>query len=216
MSATGRRVDPRCFLGNTPAAEAAMLYLLDRHIKFWHMCLANGAALAWFAGMSLSIAAALPGARLFRCPIGLCLGYYAPIELQATLTAIGKDGRRFLAETLLPLDMVLPALLALALILTCVWFSRPNQARPIPLSRGARAALLCVPLLYCLADYAENWALAEALDAFPNIPYRLARRASFLTATKSQLVTAALGIALALAIAAWGRAHQHGPGDRRS
>ena len=52
-----------------------MLHLLDRHIKFWHMCLANGAALAWFAGMNLSIHVALPGARLFRCPIGLCLGY---------------------------------------------------------------------------------------------------------------------------------------------
>ena len=73
-----------------------------------------------------------------------------------------------------------------------------------------------MPLLYCLADYAENWALAEALEAFPNIPYRLARRASLLTAAKSQLVTAALGIALALAIAAWGRAHQHRPGDTRS
>ena len=106
-----------------------MLYLLDRHIKFWHVCLANGAALAWFAGMSLSIQAVLPGARLFRCPIGLCLGYYAPIELQATLTAIGRDGRQFLADTLLPLDMVLPALLALALILTCVWFSRPDQTQ---------------------------------------------------------------------------------------
>jgi hypothetical protein len=194
-------------------AEAAMLHLLDRHIKFWHMCLANGAALAWFAGMNLSIQVALPGARLFRCPIGLCLGYYAPIELQATLTAIGKDGRHYLADTLLPLDMVLPALVAVALVLTCVWFSR---ATAMPLSRGARAALLCVPLLYCLADYAENWALAEALEAFPNIPYRLARRASFLTAAKSQLVTAALGIALALAIAAWGRAHQQRPGDTRS
>jgi hypothetical protein len=196
-------------------AEVAMLHLLDRHIKFWHICLANGAALAWFAGMNLSIQAALPGARLFRCPIGLCLGYYAPIELQATLTAIGKDGRQYLAHTLLPLDMVLPALVAVALILTCVWLSRSNQATALPLSRGARAALLCVPLLYCLADYAENWALAEALDAFPNIPYRLARRASFLTAAKSQLVTAALGIALALAIAAWGRAHQHRPGGTR-
>jgi ABC-type sulfate transport system permease component len=79
-----------------------------------------------------------------------------------------------------------------------------------------RYLLLCVPVLYCIADYAETWALAETLEAFPSIPYRLARRASILAAAKSQLVTAALGIALALAIAAWGRAHRQGPGGTRS
>jgi hypothetical protein len=199
-----------------PMAEAAMLSVLDRHLKFWHVCLAGGAALAWFAAINLSAQAALPGVKLYRCPIGLCFGYYAPVELQATLTRLGKDGRQFLARTLLPLDMVLPALLAIALILACVWFSRPGQATAMPLSSKARTVLLCVPLLYCLADYAENWALAEALEAFPDIPYRLARRASFLTAAKSQLITAAIGIALALAIASWGRAHQRGRRDTRS
>jgi hypothetical protein len=43
------------------------------------------------------------------------------------------------------------------------------------------------------------------LRTYPNIPYRLARRASFLTATKSQLIVASVGIAVALAVAAWGR-----------
>ena len=47
-----------------------------------------------------------------------------------------------------------------------------------------------MPLFYCLADYAENWTLVESLQAYPNIPYRLARRASFLTAAKSQLIVA--------------------------
>jgi hypothetical protein len=186
-----------------------MLSVFDRHLKFWHVCLAVGVALAWFVGMNLATQAALPGVKLFRCPIGLCFGYYAPVELQATLTRIGKDGRQFLVHTLLPLDTALPALLTIALILAIAWFSRPQGMAAIPLGQGARTALLCVPLLYCLADYAENWALAEALEAFPEIPYRLARRASLLTAAKSQLVTAAIGIALALAIAAWGRGRQH-------
>jgi hypothetical protein len=185
-----------------------MLSVLDRHLRFWHVCVAVGAALAWFTGMTLSTQAALPGVGLFRCPIGLCFGYYAPVELQATLTRVGKEGRQFLAQTLLPLDMVLPALLAAALILAIAWFSRPNGLAAVPLGHGARTALVSVPLLYCLADYAENWALAEALDAFPEIPYRLARRASLLTAAKSQLVTAAIGIALALALTAWGRAYR--------
>ena len=80
----------------------------------------------------------------------------------------------------------------------------------MPLSTGARYAFLCVPMFYWLADYAENWALAEALQAYPNIPYRLARRASILTATKSQLVVASVGIAVALVVAAWGTAHRSG------
>ena len=158
--------------------------------------------------MGFATQSALPGVKLFRCPIGLCLGYYSPIELQTTLTKVGRNGREFLTETLLPLDMVLPALLLLALTVTYVWFTRPGHPINVPLSSGYRYALLCVPVLYCAADYAENWTLVEALQAYPNIPYRLARRASFLTAAKSQLIVASLGIAVALAIAAWGLARR--------
>ncbi len=185
-----------------------MLSILDRRLRFWHFCLANGLAVAWFAGMSIATYNALPGVKLFRCPIGFCPGYYSPNELNATLTRMGRNGRAFLAETLLPLDMVLPALLLVSLTVTYVWFSRPGQPNTVPLSSGFRYAFLCVPLAYCLADYAENWALVEALQAHPNIPYSVARRASILTGTKSQLVVAALGLAVALAVAAWGQAHR--------
>jgi hypothetical protein len=191
-----------------------MLSFLDRHLRLWHVVLADAAAVAWFAGMGVATQAAIPGVKLVRCPIGLCLGDYAPIELHATLTRIGRGGRQFLAETLLPLDMVLPALLLMAFAVTYVWFSRPDQAVAIPLSAGARYAFLCVPLFYSLADYAENWSLAEALQAYPNIPYRLARRASYLTAAKSQLVVASIGIAVALVVAAWGTARRSGHDGR--
>jgi len=187
-----------------------MLSVLDRRLKFWHVLVANGVAVAWFVGMGLATQAALPGVKLFRCPIGMCLGYYSPIELHTTLTRVGRNGRQFLAETLLPLDMVLPTLLLVAFTVTYVWFSRQGHAVAVPLSTGARYAFLCVPLFYSLADYAENWALVESLQAYPNIPYRLARRASVLTATKSQLVVASVGIAVALVVAAWGTAHRSG------
>jgi hypothetical protein len=185
-----------------------MLSLLDRHLRLWHVVVANAIALAWFAGMQVATQNGLPGVKFFRCPIGLCLGYYSPAELSAVLTRIGRSGRQFLEETLLPLDMVLPALLLVALTLTCAWFSRASAATSVPLSTGARYAFLSVPLFYCLADYAENWTLYEALSTFPNIPYRLARRASFLTAAKSQLIVAAVGLAAALVIAAWGPARR--------
>jgi hypothetical protein len=190
-----------------------MLSMLDRHIRLWHVVLGNGVALAWFAGMGLATQSALPGVKLVRCPIGLCFGYYSPNELHATLTRIGKNGRTFFAQTLLPLDMVLPALLLVAFTVTYLWFTRQGHRLAIPLSPGVRCVLLSVPILYCLADYAENWTLVEALQAYPTIPYRLARRAGFLTATKSQLITASVGIALALVIAAWGRERSHGRND---
>ena len=167
-------------------------------------CLPMAWRFAWFAGMNMATLQALPGTRLFRCPIGLCPGYYSPNELHAMLTAIGKNGRDFLTKTLLPLDMVLPALLLVALTVTYLWLSQQGHAVSIPLSAGMRRMLLAVPVLYCLADYAENWALVEAVQAYPNIPYRLARRASILTATKSQLIVASVGIALALLIAGLG------------
>jgi hypothetical protein len=191
-----------------------MLSFLDRHLRFWHVALANGAALAWFAGMQWATQMSLPGVKFFRCPIGLCLGYYSPGELNATLARIGKGGREFLTDTLLPLDMVLPTLLLVALVLACAWLTRPGESASVPLSTGARYAFLAVPLFYCLADYAENWALVDALQAYPNIPYRLARRASFLTAAKSQLIVASIGLAAALAIAAFGPARSSRADDR--
>jgi hypothetical protein len=186
-----------------------MLSILDRHVQLWHVVVANAAALAWFIGMSLATQSALPGIKLFRCPIGLCPGYYSPSELHATLTRIGKNGRDFLQQTLLPLDMVLPLLLLIAFTVSYLWLSQQGHPVSIPLRPWARRLLLAVPVLYALADYAENFALVEALQAYPNIPYRLARRASMLTAGKSQLIVASIGIAVALVIAAWARIREH-------
>jgi hypothetical protein len=180
-----------------------MLSILDRRLRPWHFWLANAVALGWFAGMSFLTREALPGTQLVRCPIGLCLGFYAPDELRETLDGLEEGGRAFLADTLLPLDMILPALLLIAFCVTCVWFTRPGEPMSVPVSTSARYTFLCVPLLYCLADYGENFALGEALEAYPDISDELAHRASLLTAAKSQLIVASLGIAAALAVAAW-------------
>jgi hypothetical protein len=188
-----------------------MLSILDRRLRPWHFWLANAVAVGWFAGMSLLTSEALPGAHLVRCPIGLCLGFYAPDELRETLDGLEEGGRAFLADTLLPLDMILPALLLIAFGVTSVWFTRPGASMSVPVSAGARYTLLSVPLLYCLADYGENFALGEALEAYPDITDELAHRASLLTAAKSQLVVASLGVAAALALAAWSLGRRGGP-----
>ena len=77
----------------------------------------------------------------------------------------------------------------------------------------------CAVAIINVAADAENGIKAsEALKAYPNVPYRLARRASLLTAAKSQLIVASVGIAVALAIAAWGLArhwHNGSSGARR-
>lgn len=181
-----------------------MLDVLDRHLKAWHIVAADALALAWFVGITLLSQTGVPNVALFRCPVGFCAGGYTREELRATLEEIGPEGRDFLYGTLLQLDLVLPALLLIALLATTLWFSRPGQAFAVALHPGARYALLAVPVLYCLADYGENAAVAEMLRAYPTIDEALAQKASFLTALKSQLVAASVGIVVALAVAAWG------------
>ncbi len=190
-----------------------MLSVLDRHLRARHLLVANAVAIAWFIGITVASRVALPQIRLFRCPVGFCAGGYSPEELHAMLSVMGEEGRDFLENNLLPLDLLLPFLLLLAFVTSIVWFSRPDGRFAVPLNRGARYALLAVPLFYCIADYAENWAVAAMLHDYPDVDDRLARTASELTAAKSQLVAASLGICVALAIAAWGAAHRFGNGD---
>lgn len=183
---------------------------LDRHLKLWHVATINIAALAWFIGLTLASRIALPGVALFRCPIGFCAGGYSPEDLYSIFDEIGEEGRAFLYSTLLWADLVLPALLMAALILDIIWLSRADVRLSVPLHPGARLAMLAVPLLYAIADYAENSAIANVLRLYPHIDDVTAEKTSLLTAAKSQLVAASIGIVAALATAAWGLSHRSG------
>lgn len=187
---------------------------LDRHLKLWHVATLNIAALVWFIGLTLASRIALPGVALFRCPIGFCAGGYSPEELYSIFDEIGEEGRAFLYDTLLKADLVLPALLTAALVLDIIWFSRPGARVSVPLHPGARLAMLTVPLLYAVADYVENSAIANVLRLYPNIDDVMAEKTSLLTAAKSQLVAASIGIAGALATAAWGLASRSNTHDQ--
>ena len=183
---------------------------LDRHLKLWHVATINIVTLAWFIGLTLASRIALPGVALFRCPIGFCAGGYSPEDLYSIFDEIGEEGRAFLYGTLLWADLVLPALLMAALILDIIWLSRASARLSVPLHPDDRLAMLAVPLLYAIADYAENSAIANVLRLYPHIDDVTAEKTSLLTAAKSQLVAASIGIVAALATAAWGLSHRSG------
>lgn len=186
--------------------EMGFLSGLDRLLRPWHVIALNSAALAWFVTLTLTSRAALPGVALFRCPIGFCAGGYSPEDIFSMLDEIGEEGRHYLHNTLLWADLLLPALLVAALLADIIWFSRPGARVAVALQPAARLTLLAVPLVYGIADYLENWAIANMLHLYPNIDDLMAERTSLLTAAKSQLVAASVGIAAALAVAALGSA----------
>lgn len=177
---------------------------LDHVLRPWHVAAANFAAIAWFAGVTVFGRAALPSVALLRCPVGFCAGGYPPEELFSLLDEVGEEGRRFLHDSMVWGDIVLPLLFLVALMLDILWFSRPSGRVSVSLQPMARLGLLLVPLLYFCADYMENAALEQMLRAYPDLEDTMAERASLLTAAKSQLFAASAGIALALAVAAWG------------
>lgn len=181
-----------------------LLTTLDRVLRPLHVVMANAAAIVWFVMVSLESRQALPSAALVRCPIGFCAGGYAPEELYAMLDEIGEDGRTFLHDIMLRSDLVLPALLLLALVLDVVWFTRSNARFSVSIDPFARLFLLAVPVLYCIVDYWENMMLGEVLRLYPALEDTMAERLSMLTAAKSQLFAASAGIAAALAVTACG------------
>lgn len=185
-----------------------MLMAIDRSLKTWHVGLLNGAAIAWFMALTTTGRLSLPQVSLFRCPIGLCLTGYTANDVTLMLRLIGEEGRTFLNSVLLPMDRVMPALLVLALVATILRLTRARDRLAVPLDPWFRIMFAVVPVLYGVADYAENWAFGDMLKAYPQIGYRLVARASVFTALKSQLVVASLGITVALAIAALVRARR--------
>ena len=175
-----------------------MLTYFDQRLKGWHVALLSVGAIVWFLAMMFVAQAALPRFPLLRCPIGFCLAGYSANSATIALQMLGDEGRDYLLNTFMPLDQVLPFLLLLAFAVNYLWWTRPGVAWSIPLEPKYRLMLLLVPLVYCIADYMENWSFGELLHSYPKIDYRLVRRMSIITSIKSQLVAASIGIAVAL------------------
>jgi len=178
-----------------------MLSQLDRRLKLWHVVILSLAAISWFVGMMLVAHNALPRFPLLRCPIGFCATGYSAATATIAIQMLGDEGRFYLLNTFMLLDQILPFLLLLAFVANYLWWTRPGDTWSIPLEPSYRFLLLLVPLIYCAADYAENWSFGELLRSYPKIDYRLVRRTSIITSIKSQLAAASLGIAVALPVA---------------
>ncbi len=185
------------------AARETMLAFLDRTLTWRHVALATGAAILWFAAMTWASFQVLPRGGLFRCPIGFCVTGYSANGVTLSLQLMGVQGRATLQDMLLPLDRVWPLLVLLACVLNTAWWTRPGDRYAIRLEPKWRYVLMVAPVVYCLADYGENWAFGAILKSYPRIGYRDVMFASSFTAVKSQLIVASLGIVVALAVAAW-------------
>ncbi len=177
-----------------------MLSLLDQWLNAPRVRALNALAIGWFLAITLACRMSIPNIPFFRCPIGFCAGGYEPEDVSATLLLMGAEGRRFVADVLLPLDLVLPPLLLLALGASILWYSRPNAEADYRIDNRVRLGLLVVPCLYAAADMAEARTLGALVASYPDIPAALARTASRLTSAKSQLVALSIGLAAALAL----------------
>lgn len=94
---------------------------------------------------------------------------YSPDQAYAHLAAMGEAGRAFALTHIIPLDLILPAVYALAYALAVTWLLH----RWLP--EGSRwHRLNVVPLIGGICDYCENFGIIAMLLAWPQELYGVA------------------------------------------
>jgi len=129
---------------------------------------------------------------------------YGPQEASRLLDALGEEGRIYYLTRQIPLDMFYPALLAMTLVASILFFAR----RP-PGSRLVRAGIACA-LGAALFDYAENLGIASMILRWPDLSHGVVHATSAASIVKSGLTTAAVAIVL-LVGAGWLRRRKADP-----
>ncbi len=117
------------------------------------------------------------------------------------LTAANKLWRYAFVQ--IPIDMAFAIIEAAALAALYLWFTRPKARFSIAMPGKARMLLLLFPAGQALFDLSENSLVWVMLKSGPSVSPSLVRAASFSTTTKWALAMMSVGIAAALAIAAW-------------
>ncbi len=119
------------------------------------------------------------------------LGYNPP-EARTLLEALGVDGRTYYIRYQISLDMFYPALLALTLISTIIWFGRRLA--------GTRLVRLGVVITVCAAvlDYSENAGIVAMITIWPNTSEFLVRAVSAASVGKAACTTLSVLLTLTL------------------
>ena len=129
---------------------------------------------------------------------------YSPADVHAYAGALGAEGRRLYAITLMTLDLAYPALYSLFLSgLLAAVLSRGFSGR-----RGI-VWLATIPFGIALLDVAENLSIVALLRHFPTAPLWLAHLASAFTVDK-WLAVGIAAIALLVGLVAWAIRGLHG------
>ena len=115
---------------------------------------------------------------------------YSPTDAAALLDALRPDGHAYYLTRQIPLDILYPALLALTLGSTILWFGKrlPNRR----LVHFGIAVLVGAALF----DYIENLGIVVMILSWPSLPDALVHATSAATIAKSVLTTVAVMLVL--------------------
>ena len=117
---------------------------------------------------------------------------YGPIEAATLLDSLGAEGREYYLSRQITLDTFYPAMLALTLISTILWFGQrmPNRRLiHIGVALSAGSALL---------DYVENLGILTMIRSWPEVSVPLVYAVSTATILKS--IATALAVVLVLLV----------------
>lgn len=173
----------------------------------------------------IAIGAALIAATIYMLMINVTLahieevsGYtpfdmrplgYGPTEAATLLEALGVDGRAYYFSRQIPLDTLYPAMLALTMIATILWFGQR-----MPESKIVRLGV-ALSVGSALCDYIENLGIIALIWSWPDVSVPLVNAASTATIAKSALTTLAVLLTLFTGFF-WMRLSKSGPSPKWS
>ncbi|KIN62967.1 hypothetical protein Z946_1830 [Sulfitobacter noctilucicola] len=115
---------------------------------------------------------------------------YGPIEAATLLEALGAKGRAYYLSYQITLDTLYPAMLALTLISTILWFGkRMSNRRPIHVG-------VALSIASTLFDYVENLGILVIIRSWPELSVSLVYVVSTATILKSLATTLAVVLVL--------------------
>ena len=122
---------------------------------------------------------------------------YTPAEAATLLDALGIDGREYYLTRQIPLDLLYPALLALTLSTTILWFGERTAKR-----RFVHIGI-AVSVGSALFDYIENLGIVAMIWSWPNVADSLVYATSTATIAKSATTTVAVILVLLTGFLWW-------------